>query len=47
VKTCKGWKSKAGAGTYDFHEAVDYTPSGLPPGETERHDPILPAHHQG
>ncbi len=34
-------------GTYGFYEAVDYTPSRLPPGETSATIRSFMAHHQG
>ena len=34
-------------GAYGFYEAVDYTPSRLPPGRNERHVRSFMAHHQG
>jgi cellobiose phosphorylase len=34
-------------GTYGFYEAVDYTPSRLPPGETSATIKSFMAHHQG
>jgi cellobiose phosphorylase len=35
------------AGTYGFHEAVDYTPARLPPDETSATIKSFMAHHQG
>ena len=35
------------AGAYGFYEAVDYTPSRLPPGDTSATIPSFMAHHQG
>jgi cellobiose phosphorylase len=35
------------AGTYGFHEAVDYTPTRLPPDETSATIRSFLAHHQG
>ena len=34
-------------GAYGFYEAVDYTPSRLPPGETSATIRSFMAHHQG
>ena len=39
--------SQGRAGAYGFYEAVDYTPSRLPPGETSVTIRSFMAHHQG
>ena len=50
VEACENLQRLAAegrAGTYGFHEAVDYTPSRLPPGETSATVRSFMAHHQG
>ena len=47
MKTCNGWRSRGAKGPYGFYEAVDYTPSRLPPDETSATIRSFMAHHQG
>jgi cellobiose phosphorylase len=50
VKACENLQRLAAeglAGTYGFHEAVDYTPTRLPPDETSATIKSFMAHHQG
>ena len=47
VKTCNGWRPKGAKAPYGFYEAVDYTPSRLPPDETSATIRSFMAHHQG
>ena len=49
-KACENLQRLAGegcAGAYGFYEAVDHTPSHLPPGETSATICSFMAHHQG
>ena len=49
-RACENLMRLAGegcAGTYGFYEAVDHTPSHLPPGETSATIRSFMAHHQG
>jgi cellobiose phosphorylase len=50
VEACKNLQRLVGdgrAGAYGFYEAVDYTPTRLPPGETSVTIRSFMAHHQG
>jgi cyclic beta-1,2-glucan synthetase len=50
VEACENLQRLAAegrAGAYGFYEAVDYTPSRLPPGETSVTVQSFMAHHQG
>ena len=50
VEACENLQRLAAEGregTYGFHEAIDYTPARLPPGETSVTVRSFMAHHQG
>ena len=47
ARTCSASRPTARAGRYGFYEAIDYTPSRLPRGQTRAVVRSFMAHHQG